>query len=195
MPTARGKTRPTARPYRITDLAQVRALASPVRQDIVDAVTAMGVVSVATIAQTLGRAPNALYFHIQRLERLGLLVRRETPVTRGRPSVAYDVPGRPMVLVYQPAQSRTRVPMGKLVRSMAASASRSFLRAYGPDATVTGLDRNLWASRSKGWLSPQELRKVNRHLQELMRLLHHANGVPDGERQLMELTFILSAGR
>ena len=193
MRTAPKKTRSGARPYLITDPAQVRALASPVRQDIVDAVTARGTVSVATIARMLGRAPSALYFHIERLERLGLLVRRDIPTRRGRPSVGYDVPGRPMVLVYKPAQSKTRLPMGKLVRAMAASATRSFVRAYRPDANVTGLDRNLWASRSKGWLSPRELRRVNRHLQELTRLLHQASDAPGSDRQAMELTFILSA--
>ena len=193
MPTVHGKTRSTARPYLITDLAQLRALSSPVRHDIVDAVTATGTVSVATIARMVGRAPSALYFHIQRLERLGLLIRRDIPTRRGRPSVGYDVPGRPMMLVYQPSQSKTRLPMGKLVRSMAASGTRSFMRAYGPDANVTGLDRNLWASRSKGWLSSRELREVNRHLQALTRLLHHASDAAGGDRQPMELTFILSA--
>jgi hypothetical protein len=193
----------------ITDLAQIRGLASPIRQEIVDAVTAMGPVSVATLARSLGRAPNALYFHIQKLERLGLLVRCEetaigTPpqsrsratraaTGRGRPSTSYDVPGRPMMLAYQPGQSRTRAPMGKLVRSMLSSAGRSFVRAYRPDvAVVDGPDRNLWASRSKRMLSPRELRQVNTHLRALVAILNQPKPASRGKGRLVELTFVLT---
>jgi Helix-turn-helix domain len=181
------------RPAVITDLAQIRALASPVRQEVVDAVTAIGPVSVAALARSLGRAPNALYFHIQKLETLGLLVRRDGAAARGRPSTFYDVPGRPMILIYQPGQSRTKTPMGKLVRSMLSSAGRSFVRAYRPDvAVVDGADRNLWASRSKRMLSPRELREVNRHLRALVALLNQPKPAPTGKGRLMELTFVLA---
>jgi hypothetical protein len=193
----------------ITDLAQIRGLASPIRQEIVDAVTAMGPVSVATLARSLGRAPNALYFHIQKLERLGLLVRREETAIgtrpqarsratraatgRGRPSTSYDVPGRPMMLAYQPGQSRTKAPMGKLVRSMLSSAGRSFVRAYRPDvAVVDGPDRNLWASRSKRMLSPRELRQVNAHLRALVAILNQPKPASTGKGRLVELTFVLT---
>jgi DNA-binding transcriptional ArsR family regulator len=202
--------RPRAiRPAVITDLAQIRGLASPVRQEIIDAVTAIGPVSIAALARSLGRAPNALYFHIQKLEGLGLLVRceeaaigkrqpsrsRATGVAtrRGRPSTTYDVPGRPMMLAYQPRQSRTKAPMAKLIRSMLSSAGRSFVRSYRPDvAVVDGLDRNLWASRSKRMLSPRELRQVNRHLRGLVALLNKPRPEPTARGQLMELTFVLA---
>lgn len=197
----------TRRPAVIADLAQIRGLSSPVRQEIVDAVTAMGPVSVAELARSLGRAPNALYFHIQKLVRLGLLVRREEATVglrtrsrvtraatlRGRPSTSYDVPGRPMRLAYQPEQPRTRAPMGKLVRSMLSSAGRSFVRAYRPDvAVVDGLDRNLWASRSKRMLSPPEVRAVNTHLRALVAILNQPKAAAPGKGRLMELTFVLA---
>ena len=193
MTNGQGKRARAHRPNVITDLAQIRALASPVRQEVVDAVTAVGPVSIAALARSLGRTPNALYFHIQKLERLGLLVRCDGAAARGRPSTFYDVPGRPMMLTYQPGQSRTRAPMGKLVRSMLSSAGRSFVRAYRPDvAVVDGADRNLWASRSKRMLSPRELREVNRHLRALVGLLNHPNPASPGKVRLMELTFVLT---
>lgn len=190
--TPSGRRRARNRPF-ITSLPQIRALASPVRQEIVDAVAAVGPVSVATLARSLGRAPNAFYFHIQKLESLGLLVRRNTSGALGRPSVLYDVPGRPMAVAYQPAQPKTRQPMAKLVRSMSASATRSFVRAYRPDVAVTaGSGRNLWAGRQKRWLSPRELRQVNRHLRALVTLFNHRNDLSSRGNLLMELTFILA---
>jgi hypothetical protein len=179
--------------YLITSLAQLRGLASPVRQEIVDAVTGMGPSSIAALARALGRAPNAFYFHIAKLERLGLLVRRGASGARGRPFALYDVPGRPMAVVYQPDEAKTKAPMVKLVRAMVASAARSFIRSYRPDrAVVTGPQRNLWASRSKQWLSPRELRQVNAHLQALADLLNRADYERREGDQLMELTFVLA---
>lgn len=179
--------------YVITSLAQLRALASPVRQEIVDAVAGMGPASIAALARALGRAPNAFYFHIAKLERLGLLVRRGASGPRGRPFALYDVPGRPMAVVYQPEQPKTKPLMVKLVRAMVSSAARSFARSYRPEvAVVAGAKRNLWAARSKQWLSPREMREVNRHLQALMTLLNRSDYERRKGDQLMELTFVLA---
>lgn len=192
MSTTRSRPSRSTAPLFVTSLAQIRALASPARQEIVDAVASMGPVSVAALAQSLGRTPNAFYFHIRKLESLGLLVRRSEGGARGRPSVLYDVPGRPVTMIYQPAQSRTKAPMGKLVRSMVSSAARSFARGYRPEiAVVAGDERNLWASRSKRWLSPRELREVNKHLRALISLLNNT-GETARKGQLMEFTFVLA---
>lgn len=193
MSTTRSRPARFTAPLLVTSLAQIRALASPARQEIVDAVASMGPVSVAALAQSLGRTPNAFYFHIRKLESLGLLVRRTGGGARGRPSVLYDVPGRPVTMIYQPAQSRTKAPMGKLVRSMVSSAARSFARGYRPGiAVVAGEERNLWAARAKRWLSTRELREVNKHLRVLMALLNGPSGASAGKGQLMELTFVLA---
>lgn len=177
----------------IASLAQIRALASPVRQEIVDGLSAMGPVSISTLARTLGRSPNALYFHIRKLEKLGLVVSRDNPGARGRPSQVYDVPGRPMALAYRPGEPKTREPMAKLVRSMTSSATRSFIKAYRPEiAVVKGFERNLWASRSKRHLSQREIEVVNHHLRALVALLNQSDIGRAGKRQLMELTFVLA---
>jgi predicted ArsR family transcriptional regulator len=153
----------------------------------------MGPASVAALARALGRAPNAFYFHIAKLEQVGLLVRRGGSGARGRPFALYDVPGRPMAVVYQPDQPKTKPPIVKLVRAMVASAARSFTRAYRPDvAVVAGPERNLWAARSKQWLSPRELREVNAHLQALADLLNRSDYERQEGDQLMELTFVLA---
>jgi predicted ArsR family transcriptional regulator len=179
--------------YVIKSLAQLRGLASPVRQEIVDAVSGMRPASIATLARALGRAPNALYFHIAKLESLGLLVRRGGSGPRGRPFAVYDVPGRPMAVIYQPDQSKTKPPIVKLVRAMVSSAARTFTRSYRPDvAVVAGAERNLWASRSKQWLSPRELREVNGHLHALVTLLNRADYERRKGDQLIELTFVLA---
>src|SRR3954463_6659873 len=58
----------------IADARQIRALASPIRQDILDAVTAIGPCSVAQLAVALGKPADGLYYHIRRLLDVGLLM-------------------------------------------------------------------------------------------------------------------------
>ena len=138
---------PREDPVLITSLAQIRALASPVRQEIIDAVSAMGPVSIAELARTLGRRPSALYFHFAKLEKLGLVVRRRPGSVRRPPSVLYreresalfDVPSRPMTLAYRPSDPKTKQPMVKLVKSMASMATRSFVRAITLAQWLTAL--------------------------------------------------------
>lgn len=64
---------PTRRPYVIRELKQIRALASALRQDIVDGVEAIGPCAISELAVLLRRPPHALYYHVRRLVRLGLL--------------------------------------------------------------------------------------------------------------------------
>ena len=58
----------------IADVGQIRALASSIRQDIVDTVAATGPCSVADVARTLGRPADGLYYHVKHLLGAGLLV-------------------------------------------------------------------------------------------------------------------------
>ena len=58
----------------IAEPRQIRALASPVRQDILDAVVAIGPCTVAELAAALGKPPDAMYYHIRRLLAVRLLV-------------------------------------------------------------------------------------------------------------------------
>ena len=189
----------------IARLDQLRALASPVRQEIIDAVTASGPISISTLARVLGRTPHALYFHIRKLESLGLLKKKSGPGVRqgpslwydarGRPAVLYDVPSHPMALAYRPGDTRTHRPMTDIARAMARSAARSFAEAYrSGNAVVSGQRRNLWASRSKRYITPRELEILNAHLRAIVSLLNKSSVGTAGwsSRKLVELTFILA---
>jgi len=162
----------------------------------------MGPISIAELARILGRAPTALYFHIAKLERQGMLVRCESASKRAprsalypeRASALFSVPTRPLTVVYQPELAKTQQPIGKLVRSMTATATRNFLEAYRPGAVVEGSHRTLWASRSKRRLSARELELLNRQLHGIVRLLSQSDRNRAGPRQPVELTFILTPG-
>lgn len=182
-------------PFLISGLKQMRAVTSPVRQEIVDGVSAIGPCSIAALAAFLGRPASGLYFHVRQLERAGLLVRTDVVRDKGRPSALLDVPGRPVYLRYEPTNVRTRAPMKRFVRTMLKSAERSFSRAYEPGSAVTGPHRELWAARSKGRLKRTDLEQANKHLSALIALFDNSLAIANHGEDFFELTFVLAPAK
>ncbi len=178
-------------PHEITDPRQIEALASPVRQEIVDVVHATGPSSAGEIAEMLGRTQDGLYYHVRMLLGVGLLREVGSRETSRRDEALYDVPGRPLRLRYQPGDRRNAAAVTRTIRSMLRLAERNFARAMGRDGLVVrGPSRNIWGGRFKGWLTAGELREVNKHLSAIAEI---AQG--SGRRRgatLHEVTFVLS---
>lgn len=181
----------------ITRPAQVRALASPVRQEIVDALEAAGPCTMAQLGVLLGRRPDGLYFHIRRLAKVGLILEDE-PRREGRHVAAvYDLPGRPVRLGYAPpvrAKDLSAVVTAALrtgAREFAAGV-RAHFRAPSPsaDPRTPAPPPGLWGARAKGWLTPAEAAEVNRLLSEAVGLIRH--GSPRPGTRSMSLSLALT---
>lgn len=161
--------------YDIRPLAQSRALSSPLRQEIVDALESQGASTIAAIAERLGRRPDALYFHFKALERIGLLKRTGT-VGSGRSEAAvFDLPGRPLRLVYGSTAAERQKRVGPALDSLLRIARRDVRRALARESVeVSGARRELWVARARGWLTQAQLARANALLSELFELLHSA---------------------
>lgn len=174
----------TDRRYVITRRDQVSALASAVRQEIIDTVQAAGPRSAAELAHLMGRPADALYYHIKRLLKVGLLVVASTRISGRRDEAVFDLVGHPLVLKYPPGATA-------LVRAMVRTAERDFRSAVSSErARVEGSRRNLWAGRRHAWLSSTDLVRVNRHLDRLIDIMTRARKPAGGE--LCTLTLILA---
>jgi len=93
--------------------AQVRALVGPVRQELVDVLESAGPSSVAELGAHLGRPADALYHHLRRLEKVGLVVERERRKEGRHVFAVYDLARRPVRLNYAaPVRS---VDIGRVV--------------------------------------------------------------------------------
>lgn len=172
----------------IRSAAQVRALVSPARQEIIDALDAAGPCSVSALATLIGRAPDGLYFHLRRLESCGLI--KECGRTQqGRHSWAmYDVADRPVRLDYD------ALPTDSVAAVIAAAMRlgiRDFKRAMRKGGvTVRGNDRDLWGARIKGWITPANIRRINELLNELRTLMH--NRGPAKGTKPMSISFVMA---
>jgi hypothetical protein len=192
-------TRRTVRfvPHPVDRPDQLRALASTVRQDIVDTLQALGGASVPELARHLSREPDSLYFHVRALLKVGLLVRLpDDRVQGGRREAMYATarPDRRLQLDYRSGNGEARKALDGLVGNMLRSAHRDFTAASrDPACVVAGPRRELWAGRAKGWLSAAELERCNALLAELTALLS-AVRTPKRDR-LVALQFLLAPAR
>ena len=177
--------------FLISRPAQIRALASAARQDIIDAVVAIGPASAPEIALALGRRPDALYYHLRVLTRVGLLRTEGVASGAARAAARYDVPGRPMSIRYDLSDRASALALTNVTASMLRSAGRGFARATTRRSTrVGGPQRELWAARTRGWLTRDQLEEVNRIMSRLIQLL--SSGTPPEDACAYEVTFVLS---
>lgn len=180
-----------SRTYIIKDPAQVRALASPVRQEIVDALAAAGPCSVAELAGHVGRAADALYFHLKRLIAVGLVVERGERMNGKAVAAVYDLPGRPMRIQYGGAIGAPALQ--GVVGSALRLAGRDFGRAFSAGAVVEGAGRNLWGGRAKGWVGAKELAEINRLIKRLSDVIN--SGRPGRGRRAQTFTWVSAPAR
>ena len=175
----------------IHELRQIRALASPPRQAIVDALEALGPCSAYELGEVLGRTSDRLYYHLQILKRVGIVRSCRERNRAGRLQERFDLPGRPTQLRYVPSDPRNVAAITKLVGSTLRDAHRAFGRAFTTGAIVHGSGRTLWAGRRTGWLAAREVRQVNALLHQMIGILERRRG---GRRdaRLYSFTFAFS---
>jgi len=177
--------------YTVDSEAPLRALASTVRLDIIDTMLALGKASAPDLARQLGRPADALYYHLRALDRAGL-VREVGERKRGRTVEAvYSVRSKRLALSHRPQGRGSREAVQKIVKAMLLTAQREYSAASADaNCVVDGPSRELWPSRSMGWLSKRELTRVNSLLSELNVLVSARRSSPD--QQLYSLQFLLA---
>lgn len=166
----------------------MRALASPVRQEVVDALQAAGPRTVAELAALLGRPADGLYFHVRALEKVGLVVERERRQEGRHVSAVYDLAERPVRLSYD--RPVRRADIARVVRGAIRLSLRDFQGALVREGATAGPERALWGGRAKGWVTRAELREMNGLLARMHEILHA--GRPREGARCMSLGFVLA---
>ncbi len=179
--------------YYVEQRGQLKALATAARQEIVDCLAGRRPATIAEIAQQLGRPADALYFHVKRLVKVGLVEELAADPDDRQGSARYALIAKRLVLKYRRG---TQPEMQRIVRAAVRCGERDFELAY-PDRAETQKEgkRDLWAGRVTGWLRPAELAQVNALLGQLSQILSRGAPSPqalDEKRQLMSFTFLLA---
>jgi DNA-binding transcriptional ArsR family regulator len=169
--------------------AQLKALASPGRQEVIDLLARMGPASVSDLGRLLQRPADGLYYHLRALERAGLVGRAGARVRGGREEALFRSVHREPALLHDTSPGGNSGAVTAVVASMLRLGTRDFRRAAAAgNARTKGACRELWAIRVAGWLSPSDLASVNRG----MRNLRDALGKRRGAGRLYAITILLT---
>lgn len=175
----------------IRDPAHIEALASPLRQRILDRLEALGPCSVRELAESLGRRPDALYYHVRMLEDIGLIRETESRPTTRSPEAVYDLAERRWHIAYAPEDRDNAAALRKLTRHLLRQAERDFDEGLESEhATVRGRERNLWSLRLEASLSKSELRELVGHLEAIVAILRKPKRSRRG--RLVALSWVLA---
>jgi predicted transcriptional regulator len=148
--------------------AELSALRSPVRQELLDVLARVDAVSLAEAGALLGRPSDALYYHVRILERAGLVRAAGRRMVNGRPEALYRAAASQFAVRYAPAPARQAAAVNGIVAAMLRLNARDFRRALGQEGLrLEGPSRDLWALRTTGWMRPADLRRVNRVFRRL----------------------------
>jgi predicted transcriptional regulator len=175
--------------YVIASKKQLSALTSASRQEILDVLTQMGTVCVTELAATLGRPPDALYYHLRILQRVGLIEKIGERKTTRRQEALFRAIARDLRIDYDLARRKDEKTLSAVAASMLRLGIRDFRRAIrNRSVIVSGEYRELWAARKTGWLRkgdlPSLLESIERTAQSVAR--------PSVEGQLYGITILLT---
>lgn len=165
------------------------ALASGTRQEIVDVLPRLGTASIAELARALDRPADALYYHIRALQRVGLVVPAGHRRNGRREEAMYRAVAPQLELAIEPRTSARAKAASAIVGSAMRMGTRDYKRAIArPDVVTSGKDREMWALRTTGWLSPGQVKKVGIVIQRLLDDVSQ----PKGEGRLYGLTLVFA---
>jgi len=170
---------------------EIALLAAPARQELVDTLEALGgEASVATLAAQLGRPADGLYYHLRLLVGGGLL--EELPDDGdGRRYRTRVEKGTRLQLRYRGGRNAGAAAVDKVGASMMRIAARDFSAALKrTDVATEGPERDVWASRSKGWVDQRDLAEINRLLARALQLLHKPRSA--SRDKLIALAWVLA---
>lgn len=168
------------RNHRVHTTRELRVLASPERQELVQSLLGRPPMSVRELGELLGRLPVSLYYHLRALEKIGLVVRSGSRAAGRGEETLYALPAGEITI--RP-DARGAREVGAM-RRIGAGAFRRALRLH--DAMVAEEPsperrrrEHMLAQRTVK-LDARGLERVNRKLYELADLLQDLPPARDG---------------
>lgn len=169
---ARAKRSQQAEVYDVLRQDQLEAVVSTRRHDIVDQVSASGPMSVKELASAIGVAPSSLYYHIEHLCAVGLLLEAGERLSGTKLEQLYTTPGRQMRLFRALQEPRNKRVMKEIVDALSKQASRDFAKGFATTHRETaGRRRNMRFFRLVGRPGAATLELINAHLDAITELM------------------------
>lgn len=168
-------TRPRKRLILRTD-EQRRAIASPLRIELIGLFIDRQPLSVAQMAARMGRPASAIHYHVRLLEKAGLLRRVGEQLSGRRPEAIYMPVAEAFMMESPKAGKESAAGEAEaVVKTMATAfrmAERDMKAALAdPGTRTTGPQRNFLGARAHCRLAKKDLAELNRHFREIEKML------------------------
>lgn len=172
-------------------LLQLKAIRYPIRQEIIDILSATGPSTIPELAALMSVRPESLYIHVRVLVDAGLVHKCAQRRTRKRPAGVYELVFQKRSILYDLNDTDKVAAYQEITKAILRLSARDSTAAFeSGQAISSGEKRNLWVGRIVGWLSNKELSEVNEHIQALARLFQQSQ--PGPGKQMLAWTHALS---
>ncbi len=163
---------------------QLRELTSPVKQVILDALSASAEpCTMRELAAEINRPADSLYYHVKSLLKSGLLLDAGTRTENGKAVALYTSAGQRFRVKYDFGIPRFKQIIRSIYGAAARLATRNFERGLDLDnVRFESKTRNLYLTRMEGWLSRQHLEEINRRIEEINTIMVDNAQPSAGER-------------
>lgn len=155
-----------------TDKDKRKAMASPLRLEILGLFTTGNPLAISDMATLMGRAAGSLYHHVGILEKSGLLKRSGTRPGGKRHEALFLPMATRIELATTNEDGTAATHLVKTLTSAFRMAERDFGAALESDESSTeGPGRNLYVTRMHLRATPKILAGINKHLKAIEDLL------------------------
>ena len=179
------------RQFDIKSHEQLRAMAEPIRTEIVEIVSFLGPCSIRQLARYMGRKRPALHFHVARLMEVGLLLEAGDRGEGRQREMLYRTVGAPIYMLYD-REDPLNVDMTiRYSKNILSRAQRQLASSFSSGRAVTdGPERDTHATQMTAWLTKSELARLNKTIAKLDDLLKPSDKIEG--RELYSLTLGLA---
>ncbi len=178
-----------------TTPAQRKAMASPMRLELLGLFTSGEPLSISDMAALVCRPSSSLYYHVDMLENLGFLRRTGTRRKGKRFETLFELTAAAFEVEVEDGDPEAVEHAVKAISSAFRMAERDLDAALRSDEVIKeGPERNVIAARVHLRASPELLRQVNHHLDAIVELLVAEQAKqpdPTDRGQHLSLTFAL----
>ncbi len=175
--------------HHVREPAQLEALTSPARIEIVVCLESTGPATVRQLAERLGRKPSSLYYHVELLERVGLLTSVETRRPDGRAEAQFQLIANRITLQIDASEPGMLQHATQATSATLRLASREASRAYERGWNTKG--HGMYAVRLKVKLDEEDHAQMVKHLREIEELVRRRSISPAESGRVYSWTTML----
>lgn len=171
---------------------KMKAISSPVAIEIVQALRQIGPASVSELGPAIGRKPNSLHYHVNKLVENGLVAKTGSQMSGARTETVYDVTADKFLGGSLNTEDELKEYTKKSVNTILRLAARNYEKAVTDHASVSekGKKRNLLVQRLAGRLTGEQLAEVNGHMDRIMEIF--ADNVASRSGKKISLTLAMT---